>query len=411
MTASSQKAVLVIALCARPYVQSLKSAGYYTVVIDGFLDQETRFFADEAYQIEFDGLGFTADDFKAQLVQLAPRHHWLGCVYGAGVEAQPNLISLVQTYMPLLGNTPQTLQAVSAPNVFFAKLAALSIASPPWQLTSPCQYEQSDARWLRKTVGGSGGGHIQYVKSSDEANAQIYFQRELKGESVSVLFLSIPEMVEGETQAIMLGVHTQWEDATAVNPYRMGGVVALDHLNSHVQQQLQQIIQKLTNAFDLTGLNALDVILQGSKVMVLELNPRLSLSLDLYLQDYNRGAQVNLLALHLLVGLFVSRRDPTLEQQLLHAIAKVMAYHKQLRSDCLLKAIAIVYAPVSFDLKENIIWPEWVVDRPAQPGRVEQNSPICSVFASAQTTALAKEKVLKRVEAIKQNAELISSNE
>lgn len=410
MTASPQQAALLVALSARPYVQALKQAGYYTVVIDGFLDQETRFFADEAYQIDFDGLGFAPDDFKTQLAQLAPCHHWLGCMYGAGVEAQSNLIKLVNMYMPLLGNTPQTLQAVNAPNVFFSRLATLSIASPAWQWTFPREYEQPDDRWLRKTVGGSGGGHIQFAKPADEANGQVYFQRELRGEPVSVLFLALPKALEGVPQAIMLGEHTQWEAATETHPYRLGGIVALDHLSHDVQQQLQQIIQKLTSSFELTGLNALDVVVQGAQVNVLELNPRLSLSLDLYLQDYNQGAQVNLLALHLLVCLFVRSQEPTLKQQIIHAIKNVMAYHKRLRSGRQLKAIAVVYAPLDVALKENIVWPEWVVDRPAKAGKIELNSPICSVLASAQTSALAKALALKRVEAIKQNAELISSN-
>jgi len=119
------------------------------------------------------------------------------------------------------------------------------------------------------------------------------------------------------------------------------------------------------------------------------------------LQDYIERAQVNLLTLHVLVGLYVWREEPTLKQQILHAISKVMAYHKQQRSARLLKAIAIVYAPVSFELDQNVLWPEWVVDRPAKAGRIEQNSPVCSVVAGAKTTGLAKKLALQRVAAIK----------
>ncbi len=401
-------AVLLIALSARPYVQALKEAGYSTIVIDGFLDQETRFFADEAYPVVFDGLGFDSDEFQAQLSQLIHRHVWLGCIYGAGLEAQPELLDLVKAHMPILGNPPQVLQAINAPSVLFQQCAAIAITFPPWQFEPPKQ--QTHGRWLRKTIGGAGGQHIQLAKPTDQANEQVYFQKSMEGETVSVLFLSTPESLEMNANAIMLGVHTQWAAATDATPYRLGGLAALDELDCEVEHKLQIITQKLTAAFGLIGLNALDVIVRGEEVFVLELNPRLSLSLDLYLQDYNHGAQVNLLALHLLVGLFIHKQDSMLKQRISHALAKLMAYHKRLRSSRLFKAIAVVYAPVSFDLNENVLWPEWVVDRPAQAGRIELNSPVCSVFAFAQTTALAKEQVLKRVEAIKQNAELISSN-
>lgn len=399
-------AVLLIALSARPYVQALKEAGYCTIVIDGFLDQETRFFADEAYQVVFDGLGFDSGAFQAQFTQLIHRHVCIGCLYGAGLEAQPELLNLVKAHMPVLGNPPKVLQSIKAPDVFFQKCAATSIAFPPWQFRPPKL--SSNDRWLRKTIGGAGGNHIQFAKPTDQANEQDYFQKAMEGETVSVLFLSTPRSLNAN--AIILGVHTQWAAATDATPYRLGGLVALDELDSDVEHKLQIITQKLTAAFDLIGLNALDVIVQGGEVFVLELNPRLSLSLDLYLQDYNRGAQVNLLALHLLIGLFIHKQDSMLKERISHALAKLMAYHMRSRSSRLFKAIAIVYAPVSFDLNKNVLWPEWVVDRPAQAGKIELNSPVCSVFALAQTTALAKERVLKRVEAIKQNAELISSN-
>lgn len=408
MIAPPPQAVLLIALNARPYVQALKEAGYYIVVIDGFLDQETRFFADKAYQVVFDGLGFDADQFQVQLDQLIHHHTWLGCVYGAGLEAQPALLNLVQAHMPVLGNSSDVVQSTKAPEIFFQECEAASVAFPPWQFEPPSQ--QFHGYWLRKTIGGAGGHHIRLAKPDDQACEQVYFQRALEGEVVSVLFLSVPESLAGNTNAMMLGVHTQWAAATDVNPYRLGGLVVLDKLDSDVERKLQITIQKLASSFGLVGLNSLDVIVQGSEVSVLELNPRLSLSLDLYLQDYNHGAQVNLLALHLLIGLFVNQQDSTLKQQILHASAKIMAYDMRLRSSRLFKAIAIVYAPESFNLKENMLWPEWVVDRPAQAGRIEQNSPVCSVFASANTTALAKKQVLKRVEEIKQNAELISSN-
>lgn len=403
-------AILLVALSARPYVQALKQAGYYTVVIDGFLDQETRFFADEAYQVDFDDLGFNVEAFKALLSQVVckQRQPWLGCVYGAGVEARPSLLAGIEMYLPILGNVPEVLERTNAPDAFFAVCEANGINFPPWQLKP--QKIQHDDHWLKKRIGGAGGHHIEFAKPMDEANDAVYFQQVLQGEPISVLFLSLPSHLGGDNNALILGVHTQWAAATDTAPFRLGGLVVLDQLSNKVEQALKKIVQNLTSACGLIGLNTLDVIVMGDDVFVLELNPRLSLSLDMYLQDYIRHAQVNLVALHVSVCLFLLEQDSKQKKQIIHAITKVMAYHKALDSARLINAIAVVYAPASFDLKEDVLWPDWVVDRPALAGRIEQNSPVCSVRATAQTTALAKQKVLERVAAIKQNAELISSN-
>jgi len=141
-------------------------------------------------------------------------------------------------------------------------------------------------------------------------------------------------------------------------------------------------------AFGLLGLNSLDAIVQDETAYVLEVNPRLSATIDLY-----ENTADNLIDRHIQVCLGrcglnqVQRAD---ERQAVQS-----------------KAHAIVYAIADMEIMPSFKWPDewldWAVDIPDHSKRViniPAGAPICSVVAYAENAQTAKQLAQARVELV-----------
>jgi len=114
----------------------------------------------------------------------------------------------------------------------------------------------------------------------------------------------------------------------------------------------------------LRGLNSLDFILTENEVLVLEINPRLTATFDLY--------------------------DNLFE----HHIQGCKGILMPLSASTKAKAHVIVYAAHHIRNPENFIWPDWVVDTPLDT--VFKNQPLCTVLASAADANAAKHLAFAR---------------
>jgi predicted ATP-grasp superfamily ATP-dependent carboligase len=110
--------------------------------------------------------------------------------------------------------------------------------------------------------------------------------------------------------------------------------------------------------------------MQGERVWVLELNPRLSATLDLY---------------------------PTQDGQLfeLHMRASAGGSLDGPLDTGLSKAHYIVYAPENISLPEDYAWPAWVADIPADGALITAGDPVCT--AEAQDPEQAVQLMAERV--------------
>ncbi len=361
----SNKSLLVIALSARPFVAAAVQAGYLVAAIDGYADSQTVSLAKPAKVVAFDERGFAAEAMLAAIAQLDAAQYF-GFVYGSGFEAQPDLLAKIAERIPLLGNLPATLASVKAPTHFFSTLAQQGIAHPKtW--THLSQDVPPDV--LLKRVGGCGGSHIQRLAQQPTLfPEQTYAQQAIKGLSISMLFLA-----NGQ-QLSLVGFNELAVCPGAGMPYRYGGAVSQLDLPVAVQQQMLQAAQALTLSFALLGLNSLDAIVQDGRVYVLEVNPRLSASMDLY----DRAAsELNLLAMHIAA----CQQGPAL---ILAPTLTVLAKAK---------AQAVIYCLRDLTIAANFVWPPWVEDCPAtdKPVLVTLNQAICTVWSEAADAEGAKQ--------------------
>ena len=360
------KKLIIAAVCARPFVQAAARAGYEVAALDAFADEDTRRAARRCYRIGYEHGRFNAGQWMQALQELQD-FEAEGLVYGSGFEAAPMLLETAGRRMPLVGNTAEVLRQLKTPRRFFEMLDALRIAYPQVHYDRP----QPAHGWLMKAGGGSGGTHVRRLAQADVAVSvpDVYYQREIEGETVSVLFAA----AAGDIRVV--GFNSQWTAPAAGRPYRYGGAVSRAPLAPEVQEQLVAAVRAIAVETGLRGLNSLDAIVAADAVQVLEINPRLSATFELYC-----GADGGLFELHLQACAgYLSHATPTVQQA---------------------RAQQIVYAPRPLRVPAALDWPVWAADLPATGSLIAAGDPLCSVMAEAEGAEEARATALEREPAV-----------
>ncbi|NOU26032.1 MAG: ATP-grasp domain-containing protein [Methylotenera sp.] len=357
--------LIIAAHSVRAYAQAANVCGYKVVTLDAFADADTRRFAAQFFQIQFDKQGVDANDFKRVFSKI-DLNEVQGFLYGSLFDAQPDLLAWVAARVPLVGNTPETLQKSKSVD-FFKLLNDLAIPHPLTHFERLDCIAEYNELWLSKRLGGTGGTH---VRQATQARTGDYYQLKVAGEPVSLLF------VADGVCAQAIGFNRQLVAPTMDLPYRFAGAVSNLILPKAAQQSFMHTAQQLTTAFGLRGINSLDAILHGETLWILELNPRLSATFNLY---------SNLLPVHI------------------QGCSGVLS---ELPDNPLAKAELIIFADEDLTVPANFDWPNWVADIPyvktATSGvNISLNVPICSVLAEAETADLAHQLVIQRAEVLK----------
>jgi predicted ATP-grasp superfamily ATP-dependent carboligase len=364
------KSILIIALSARPFVAAAKQAGYMVTAIDAFADKQTVALADRTVIVDYDNNGFNAIALLDAITTLDVSQY-LGFVYGSGFDAQPELLQQITKLLPLIGNLPATVLAVKTATSFFSALAQLNITHPKVYEVLPVDYHTNV--YLKKFAGGCGGTHINLVNNQAALLPNHYYQQYVAGLSVSLLFVTDGENV------VVIGFNEQWQRPAKDMPFRYGGAVGSFDLPKLLQEQLIDAAKKLTQKFGLIGLNSMDAVVQNGVAYVLEINPRLSATFDLY-----TNLDFNLFNLHVEICLQHSTLPKSVEP-----LKQAQAH-------------AIVYAEQNTDVSAEINWPDWTVDTPHHANQFQHvkilaGEPICTALAYADNSEDAKQLVQSRV--------------
>lgn len=379
-----------MASSARPYAEAAVRSGFSVSVIDAFADEEVSFLADEMIVVPIGKLGFEAKQLLIAVGQLSQQNVY-ACLYGSAFEAQPALLEKLVHIVPVHGNPSHVLQKVKNVGVFFSALDLFKIPHPKVFTSFP---EHCDQTLLVKSITGCGGQHIRYTDEKTSLMSDEYLQEYVEGESVSVLFLA--ENAEGKNLAHIIGINTQWTAPSQEQPFRFGGIASKTELTTACIIKLCSIVRQLSAHFQLVGLNSLDVIIKNEEIFVLEINPRLSSSFELYAQDWLEIFAVDLLSLHM-----ICCSGQPLEWSVRKKIETLLEENQPA------KAIQIVYAEHDVNLSGAIDWPEWVKDRPAMSKKGQQKginiikgNPICTIISQGNTALFARSALKTRVNLI-----------
>ena len=361
----SKQKIIIAALSSRAYVNAAVQADFEVLAIDAFCDVDTQKRAFATHQIGFDACGFNASELL-KILQGLDLSGFQGMCYGAGFEAQPQLLAEIAKLLPVIGNSAETVEQVKNPQIFNALCDAFEMPTPKTSLKRP----RNTLGWVSKQIGACGGAHIKPLLPLDllyvlPQKSPVYYQQITNGTPISCLFLA-----DG-VHAEIIGYSEQWCAPTAISPYRYGGAVSHTYVPQSVKNKIESFVKVMSFKLALRGINSADFLVENDTVCALEINPRLSATLDLY--SAKRG---NFFASH------------------------VQACQAQLTSWPSVKSTAkaqqIVYAGNTARVPAGMEWDDFVVDIPQANSEIAAGMPICTVTAEAHTARLAKEKVLQR---------------
>ena len=215
------------------------------------------------------------------LVDAADGHPADRVVYGAGLENRPDLVERLAAGRTLLGCAPATLRRVRDPFVLGASLRSAGFAYP---LTfaadeAPRRADRAARRWLRKPVRGGGGRGVRAWRGG-RLPAGVVVQERIDG-----LACSAAAVADGSA-AVLLGVSEQLAGrrALGVRGYTWCGNVVPPRLPADERRALaaeaREICDHLAAAFGLRGLFGVDLVWDGERAWVVEVNPRPTASLE-----------------------------------------------------------------------------------------------------------------------------------
>ena len=364
--------VLIAAFSGRALAQSARRAGYLPLVADGYGDADTKESA-VAFECvpEFVTTGITHKALHAALAKLsaAASRPPIGLVLGAGFEDHPGLVAALEKTFTLLGNSAPVIERCKDPGRFFYTLAKLGIPHPQTQVEAPAELDGWPDRWLEKRIGGSGGRHIRHTTAASRSGKNLYFQRKVLGDAISVLGI-----VSAAGDAFAFS--RQSASPHLSQPYRYGGATGPLTLDEDLEARLIDTALTVAREFDLVGLVSFDFVINGDEALLIEVNPRPGATLDVF--DDARGT---LFSAHI-AACTGDNPAELLQRQWDPPAARSAAY---------------LYADRGPLVVNRTEWPEWVMDRPPPGTRIAARNPLLTVAAEAQTPDAAEHLCAERL--------------
>ncbi|MEM7401880.1 MAG: ATP-grasp domain-containing protein [Pseudomonadota bacterium] len=354
---------LIVATSGRAIAQGLKALEHSVVVIDGFADQDTIAATHYCKKIKRSRFGLDENEVINAINKLSADYTFSGLFYDAAIEINPHLLNKINIEN-IIGNSIETLQRCKDPHQFFPALKKHSIPFPDVRFSSNIDEPRN---WLAKNHRSTGG---LGVKNDINEVEYSYLQKFIQGTSFSLTFLANAEDIQ------VLGANTQWHKQLGdAIPYAYAGAINQTKLSGDVLKKAMRHTHIIAEEFDLVGLNSVDFISHENEVYVLEVNPRIPASYELY--ETKRG---DLMREHILSCR--ERKLPT-EQR-----------------TALLRAHAILYAPNNIKIPDDMKWPLWTADRPHAGEDISQFEPICNVFSGGKNYSQVCEMIATRKKAI-----------
>lgn len=353
----------LIALSARPLAASAARAGFAALSLDLFADLDTCAHAARCVRVhKKNGCAFDPDDLVKALTTLAPAG--LPVVLGGGLEHDPALMMRIAERNPILGNSPATVRVLKDPIALAALCGHLKIPFPKIALEAPAADTFGAAPVLEKKIGGAGGSHIRRRAAGDLSppEAGYYLQQEVEGTALSLLLLA------NGTSAILVGASRQWRSSDPEHPFRYGGATGPVALPAPFATAMSEGALNIARACGLVGLVSMDFVVSDDAWHLVEVNPRLGATLDIFDVD----PLPPLLGLHLAA---CGGRLPA-------ALPSPSEAH----------AAGVIYADRDLVVPDGTL-PDHVADRPPAGAAVAKGSPLCTVRTSGPTVEIAEQRL------------------
>jgi predicted ATP-grasp superfamily ATP-dependent carboligase len=362
-------AILIAAQSGRALAEAARRAGLRPYVADLFGDADTLALA-EAYRPLRGRFGATrlgGEGALAQIDALAALAggRSLGLVLGSGFEGAPDLMARIAARHRLLGAAPETVAILKDPFGLAALCARLAIPHPA-VTTGPVEEPE---RYLLKRVGGSGGSHIR-AATRGRAPTGHYFQARMPGRAFALNVLA-----DGRDLAV-LALTEQWSLPSRLRPFRYAGAIARGRdaapaLPPGLVAAITAAIARLVAETGLRGLASADLLSDGARWWLTEINPRPGATLDIL---DRRGS--SLISAHVAAsaGRLVPLGPPPVDAA----------------------GAEICYGARDYHPVPRIDWPDHARDRPRAGTDVARDAPLCTLLATGADADAVKRMLRER---------------
>jgi predicted ATP-grasp superfamily ATP-dependent carboligase len=370
-----QQVLTIVGSSARAAAVSAARSGFFVHAADLFADIDLCRIA-QTTQI---------DDYPAGLGDIIRGPQPGAWLYTGAIENYPDLVDAWARHRPLWGNAGDVLRTIRNPELVAAALDRHGLHAP--LVTTEVNRVPTDGTWLAKPLTSAGGLHIAPWRGRQSADLQPswgppdrwYFQQRVDGKSYSATFLS------AAGQAVLVGVTEQliglgW---TGGADFRYCGSVGPVVLSRSAENELLRIGELLAQRFHLVGLVGVDFIVNSTGVWLVEVNPRLTASVEVL----ERACGLHAIRMH--AAACEQRRLPSADW---NAFGKVAGK-------------AIVFAPTrlqflqnlatAMDAAEEISFPE-LADIPSPGTSIDAGWPIATVLAEGTSAEEVRTKLRLR---------------
>ena len=279
--ARNERPTLIVGLSTRAIAESAVRGGYNVITLDYFGDRDQKELVQNYSLMRDFDLGFSAEALLT-----ANRGLDFGAVvYISNLENHPDVVEKLAADHTLLGNDPTTLRRVRDWGTLRQVCRRQGIPVPVTLL--PGEEKQTDAaelkgkRWLTKPM-RSGGGHGIAFWSGEPLDQGRLLQEYVDGLSCSAAFVA-----DGQ-RCVLLGLTEQLIGRRELGARRFtwcGNILPISILHLPISN-IQKMLQKLTRAFGLRGVNGVDFVLGRDEAgrpvpYLVEVNPRYTGSMEL----------------------------------------------------------------------------------------------------------------------------------
>ena len=330
--------VLVVANSARLLTKLLADNAYNVIAIDCYGDTDTQAAAVANYCID----NLEDSGFFDLLLSVREHYSIQYAFYGSGFEHYETSLVFLEQLFTVIGNESEVISRLQNKPAFFDILQQHLLPFP-----SVCFGENATKHsGLIKPYKSIGGRDIFFSSKAGLRSHSTYWQAHVEGIPCSVLFIA-----NGSEQRI-IGFNKQLYKEIDGQPFVFSGLIAQFQLSATIRHKIRQYLAVLVLDYSLKGLCSLDFIVNSDEVYLLEINPRVPASAQLY------GPE--LIGWHIQACLegVLPMRIPSFKE----------------------RALQVIYSECVLSITENINWPDGVVDTPSIGSLISKNQPICSII-------------------------------
>ncbi len=207
-------------------------------------------------------------------------------MYTGGLENYPELVDEMAWIAPLWGNAGDVLKEVRDPFRLAASLRDAGLLFP--ETCATAEGLPLDGSWLVKSHRSAGGSGVRALVSGEQgarrgeqgegvASSSVYFQKRVAGVPCSAVY------VGNGAGAVRLCLTRQLigEAWLGASEFRYAGSIGILSVSDVVRSVAGQVGNHIAQQFSLEGLFGIDFVIEGDRVWTIEVNPRLTASVEI----------------------------------------------------------------------------------------------------------------------------------